>query len=67
VGKLVQQQETEGRLLAAICAAPTALKKHGVGKGKRVTTYPSVKDKMEGDGYIYCEDRVVIDGKYGAA
>ncbi|KAF4525072.1 hypothetical protein B566_EDAN001986 [Ephemera danica] len=63
VGSLVTQQESEGRLVAAICAAPTALKKHGVGKGKRVTSYPSVKDKMEGDGYTYCEDRVVVDGQ----
>lgn len=43
-------------------SAPTALKAHGVGSGKNVTSYPSVKDKVEGCGYTYKEDNVVVDG-----
>ncbi|XP_059487479.1 Parkinson disease protein 7 homolog [Neocloeon triangulifer] len=63
VGALVRQQEAEGRILATICAAATALKKHGVGKGKRVTTFPTSQAAMEKDGdYIYSQDRVVVDG-----
>jgi protein DJ-1 len=60
---LIKKQEADGRLVAAICAAPTALKKHGVGKGKKVTSYPSTQSTMEEGGeYTYLQDRVVIDG-----
>lgn len=61
---MIKKQEADGRLVAAICAAPTALKKHGVGKGKKVTSYPSTQSTMEEGGeYTYLQDRVVIDGK----
>ncbi|GAB6031346.1 hypothetical protein CHUAL_009129 [Chamberlinius hualienensis] len=64
VGELLRTQENAGRLIAAICAAPTALKAHGIGIGKTVTSYPSVKDKItEGDRYVYSESRVVQDGQ----
>ncbi|XP_046820164.1 protein dj-1beta-like isoform X2 [Vespa crabro] len=61
VGQLLQKQEKENKLIAAICAAPTALKAHGIAKGKKITSYPAMKDQMT-DGYEYLEDRVVIDG-----
>ncbi|XP_017884796.1 protein dj-1beta-like [Ceratina calcarata] len=61
VGKLLQQQEKEGRLIAAICAAPTALKAHGIAKGKKLTSYPAMKDDLVND-YEYVEDKVVVDG-----
>ncbi|XP_003708302.1 protein dj-1beta [Megachile rotundata] len=61
VGKLLQRQEKENRIIAAICAAPTALKAHGIAKGKQVTSYPSMKDELK-DEYKYLEDKVVIDG-----
>ena len=50
-----------GKLLAAVCAAPTVFQAHDIGKGKTVTSYPAFKSKLEGD-YIYSEDRVVVDG-----
>jgi len=63
LGDFLKEQEKSGRLVAAICAAPTALKAHGIGNGKSITSYPSVKDQMtDGGNYIYSEDRVVIDG-----
>ncbi|XP_053988160.1 protein dj-1beta-like [Hylaeus anthracinus] len=61
VGKLLQQQEKEDRVIAAICAAPTALKAHGIAKGKQLTSYPSMKDQLT-DEYKYLEDKVVTDG-----
>ncbi|CAH3036380.1 unnamed protein product [Pocillopora meandrina] len=60
VKEILQDQEQSGRIIGAICAAPTALHAHGIGKGKTVTSHPSVKDKL--DGYSYSEDRVVRDG-----
>ncbi|XP_076680604.1 protein dj-1beta [Andrena cerasifolii] len=61
VGKLLQQQEKENRAIAAICAAPTALKAHGIAKGKQLTSYPAMKDQLA-DEYKYLEDKVVVDG-----
>ncbi|KAK7496747.1 hypothetical protein BaRGS_00011956 [Batillaria attramentaria] len=63
VGKVLKDQESKGGIVAAVCAGPTALLSHGVGKGKKVTSYPSVGDKMKKGGYTYSEDRVVQDGK----
>ena len=61
VGDVLKKHEGNGSIIAAICAAPTALKNHGIFLGKTVTSYPSVKDKLEGS-YKYSEDRVVVDG-----
>lgn len=38
------------------------LKAHGIATGKKLTSYPSVKDELVKD-YQYCEDKVVVDGK----
>ncbi|XP_077533327.1 Parkinson disease protein 7 homolog [Haemaphysalis longicornis] len=64
VGKLLKEQEKSGRLVAAICAAPIALKSHGIGHGKALTSHPSKKDDLsKGDYYKYLDDRVVVDGQ----
>lgn len=63
VGSVLQEQEKNGRLIGAICAAPIALASHNIGSGKNVTSHPSVKEKLESAGYKYSEDRVVQDGK----
>lgn len=45
-------------------AAPVVLKSHGIGAGKEVTSYPSVKGEFEGTSYKYNESsNVVVDGK----
>ncbi|PNF39521.1 Protein DJ-1alpha [Cryptotermes secundus] len=62
VGLLLQQQEKDGRLVAAICAAPTALQAHNVGFGKSLTSYPSLKEQLQ-EKYAYKEDSVVVDGR----
>lgn len=59
---MLKKQETEGRVIAAICAAPTALKAHGIAPGKQVTSYPAMKDELV-DYYKYLEDIVVTDGQ----
>jgi len=63
VGKLLKKQEARGALIACICAAPLALKSHGIGKDKRITSHPSVDKQLKENGYTYSEDRVVVDGK----
>lgn len=62
LGELLKKQESEGRIIAAICAAPTALLAHSIGFGKKITSYPSVKDQLTGQ-YNYIDDVVVHDGQ----
>jgi len=61
VGALLQTQAKHG-FIAAICAAPIALLAHGVGRGRRVTSHPSVRERLAGT-FELCDDRVVIDGR----
>ncbi|VDK88062.1 unnamed protein product [Litomosoides sigmodontis] len=59
VGAILRAQHGGGRYIAAICAAPIALKSHGIAPGILVTSHPSVKSKLMEGGYKYSEDRVV--------
>lgn len=62
LGTFLQKQQQENRLIAAICAAPTALLAHSIGLGKSITSYPSVKNQLV-DKYKYVDDaNVVQDG-----
>lgn len=45
---LVRTLESTGRLVAAICAAPTVLAKAGVLVGRRATAYPGVRAQLTG-------------------
>lgn len=58
--KLIRDQARSGRWLAAICAAPIALAKAGVLRGRKATVYPGFEDEM-GDATL-SEDLVVTDG-----
>lgn len=49
----------EGKLLAAICAAPSILGQLGIVNGKDATCYPGFEEKMEGAN---CGGSVVTDG-----
>ena len=61
VGNILRDQELGGRLVAAICAAPIALKAHGVFEGRTLTSHPSVKPMLE-DWGEYSEHPVEADG-----
>lgn len=50
-----------GKWLAAICAAPMVLGQLSLLKGKKATSYPSVREQLV--GAVYSEDKIVIDGK----
>lgn len=53
---------TEGKWLAAICAAPSVFGGLSLLKGKKATSYPGFQDQMIGADYT--EDRVVLDGNF---
>ncbi|XP_058442655.1 protein dj-1beta [Malaya genurostris] len=62
LGEVLKSFETNGKIIAAICAAPTVLLAHSIALGKSLTSYPSFKDNLS-DKYRYIDDkRVVIDG-----
>jgi 4-methyl-5(b-hydroxyethyl)-thiazole monophosphate biosynthesis len=54
----IKQAYAAGKLVAAVCAAPTALEAAGVLKGKRATSYPG--SALPSASYV--EERVVEDG-----
>ncbi len=60
VKPLLLGQHTEGRWIAAICAAPTVLHDAGLLSGRRYTAHFSVATELTG---IVAEERVVVDGK----
>jgi 4-methyl-5(b-hydroxyethyl)-thiazole monophosphate biosynthesis len=60
VQNLVQDYHTKGKLVTAICAAPTVLHAAGVLDGKKVTSYPSEEAVFTGSTYV--QDKVVQDG-----
>lgn len=58
---MLKRQQAEGRLLAAICAAPVVvLQHHGLIAGRRATCHPNFADQLENREAL--ESRVVVDG-----
>lgn len=47
VKEVLYEQEKEGRCIAAVCAAPSALVAHGIAKGKTITSHPVMKEVNE--------------------
>lgn len=60
VRDLVARHNGAGKLLAAICAAPTVLHDAGLLAGRRYTAHPSVANELPA---ILAEERVVRDGR----
>ena len=58
--KIVEFNE-KGKLLAAVCAAPTIFAKLGILNGRKATCYPSMTEELTGAEYV--KKPVVIDGK----
>jgi len=59
--QLLRQQQTAGRLYAAICAAPVVvLKHHGLLERRPATAHPSCSQQLENQSAV--DERVVVDG-----
>ena len=50
----------KGKLVSAICAAPSVLGEAGLLKGKQATSYPGFEEKLIGAEVL--KDAVVVDG-----
>lgn len=60
LGEMICKFHREGKLLAAICAAPSVLGKYHCLEGKKATCYPGWEDKLLGAEHV--SDGVVRDG-----
>lgn len=60
VVQFMKNCESDGKLVAAICAAPSILADHKLFLGKNVTSYPSFSHVFE--EHAYKDEPVVIDG-----
>lgn len=58
--EIVKDFYMSGKLIGAICAAPIALEEAGILQGRKITSYPNVKDRL--GNCIYTENPVEVDG-----
>jgi DJ-1 family protein len=61
VGEILIRQNKRNGLIAGICGSPKALLKNKIGFGKKITSYPTSREKLCQD-FNYSEDSVVQDG-----
>lgn len=59
---LIRQYATDGKYLAAVCAAPTVYGHMGLLEGKAATCYPGMEDGLLGAEKK--TDKVVVDGQF---
>lgn len=60
VKEVLEKANEAGKILAAICAAPSVLGKYGYLKGRKATSYPGFEPQLDCAEYLY--DAVVVDG-----
>ena len=60
LGEMIRKFMAEGKLLAAICAAPSVLGKYHCLEGKKATCYPGWEKELLGAEHV--QDGVVRDG-----
>ena len=60
VQKIIGEFKEEGKLIAAICAAPSVFGEAGLLEGKKATFHPGFEDKLLGAEWM--EEPVVVDG-----
>jgi protease I len=58
----VHQMAQDGKVVAAVCHGPQLLIEADAVKGKKVTSWPSVKKDLEDAGARWVDSDVVIDG-----
>ncbi len=57
---MLRKQIDGGRMVGAICAAPTVLDRHGLSQGKQITCHPVCREAVRHSDLS--DDRVVADG-----
>ena len=60
VNRVIKEFAAEGKMVAAVCAAPSVLGEAGLLQGKKATCYPGYEDKLLGGQWV--EEEVAVDG-----
>lgn len=60
VNRVIKEFAAQGKIVAAICAAPSVLGAAGILNGKRATCHPGFEEKLT--GAVTSTDAVVVDG-----
>ena len=60
---LAQEAYQQGKVVAAICIAPSILANAGVLIGKKATSYPSEEENLRQKGAEFIQEKVVTDGR----
>jgi protease I len=61
--KIAKEAYEQGKVVAAICIAPSILANAGILEGKQATAFPSEASNLEANGARYTGEAVTIDGK----
>lgn len=60
VTRVLTEMHEAGKIVGAICAAPSVLGQCGILEGKKATCYPGFEDKLTGAEFT--DEKAVIDG-----
>lgn len=61
--QFIREFAREDKPIAAICHGPWTLIDAGIVEGKRVTSWPSLKEDLRNAGATWTDEQVVVDGK----
>jgi protease I len=61
--KIAREAYEQGKIVAAICIAPSILANAGILEGKQATAFPSEASNLEANGASYTGEAVTIDGR----
>lgn len=59
----IRQFARENKPIAAICHGPWTLIDAGIVRGKRITSWPSLREDLTNAGAVWSDEEVVVDGK----
>lgn len=59
---LAKDAHAQGKIVAAICIAPSTLANAGILTGKKATVSPSEAGNLQAKGGVYTQEPVVVDG-----
>ena len=60
--ELVKKFAAQGKPIAAICHGPWTLIEAGLVKGRKLTSWPSLKTDLKNAGAVWVDQEVVVDG-----
>lgn len=60
---LIKQGLSLGKIVGAICIAPSILANAGVLRGKKATAFPTEEKNLSSQGAFFSSEKVIVDGR----